>query len=331
MPVLSRRTSILAPVSRITWSAAALLIATSCKPDAPTQTPTPVTEPVSTQEPDPLRDLDADIAETMDLLEVPGLAIAIIKDDQVVLAKGYGIREHGKDDRVDADTVFAIASNTKAFVATTVGLLAADGQLDWDDRVTEHLPELKLWDEYTTSHIRVRDLLSHRSGLSTWAGDLAWIGSKIQTDEIVARLQFVPAEHDFRERYGYTNLMYVLAGQVIEAKTGRPWHAVVKERLLDPLGMKRTVVTVDALPQMENVATPHMGRGEKRTVIPYLDVDNAGAAGALNSSVADMAQWLRMQLGDGTLGEQSIVPETVIAATREPHTIVPHKGPAQPP
>ncbi len=325
--------------SNVRWLGLALgCLAAGCRPESTTTAPTPTSVAPSERNAektgvpaDPLKLVEGDIEVMMNAFDVPGLAIAIVRGDEVVFARGYGVREAGKRDPVDPDTVFAVASNTKAFVATTLGLLVTDGQLDWDDRVVAHLPDLKLWDEYTTSRLRVRDLLCHRSGLDTWAGDLSWIGSRIDTDQLVARLRHVPAAHDFRERYGYTNLMYVLAGEVIEAKTGKPWHEVVRDRLLQPLGMTRTVASVDDLPSLGNVAAPHMGRHDARRVIPYLNVDNAGPAGALNSSVADMARWIRMQLGHGELDGRRIVPDAVIEVTRQPHTLVPQARPPEPP
>lgn len=279
----------------------------------------------------PLDGLDADIDAIMAAHDVPGLAIAIVHGDKVVLSKGYGVRERGKPDTINGDTVFAIASNTKAFVATAVGMLVAEGAVKWDDRVQTHLPELVLWDDYTTEHMRVRDLLCHRSGLSTWAGDLAWIGSKLDTATLMQRLRHVPPAHDFREAYGYTNLMFMVAGEVIASASGQTWDAFVQTRLLDPLGMKRTSTTVRGLAKQDNVATAHAAIPDGQAKVPYLDVDAVGAAAALNSSVNDMSQWVRMQLAQGTLDGTQVVPKDAIAESRVQHTPirrrVPRHGP----
>lgn len=271
----------------------------------------------------PLDDIDARVERAMAAFDVPGLSLAIVIDGEVVLARGYGVRERGEPERVDEHTVFAIASNTKAFVATALGLLAAEGALDWDDRVIDRLPSFRTWDEHTTHELRVRDLVSHRSGLDTWAGDLAWIGSQIDTTTLLARLPAVEAGAGLRERYGYTNLMFVVAGEVIRSVAGQPWDHVVQKRLLEPLGMERTTTSVKQLAGQDNVATPHMPRGDTLMAVPYLDVDAAGAAGALNSSAADMTRWLRVQLADGSLDGQSIVPSEVVRALRVPHTPIP--------
>jgi CubicO group peptidase (beta-lactamase class C family) len=256
----------------------------------------------------------------MRTFDVPGLSMAIVHEGRVVLARGYGVREQGKPDPVDEHTVFAIASNTKAFVTTALGLLVAEGKLDWDDRVVDRLPGFRTWDEFTTHDLRIRDLVCHRSGLATWAGDLAWIGSKIDTPELMASLPKVPASSPLRARYGYTNLMFVVAGEVIRAVTGSPWETVVRERLLAPLEMKRTTVSVTELADQQNVAAPHMWQGKQQIVVPYLNVDVASAAGSLNSSAADMARWVQLQLGNGRLDDRQIVPAEVVAALRVPHT-----------
>jgi CubicO group peptidase (beta-lactamase class C family) len=289
---------------------------------APPSQPAPCPEQVSSTR-EPLRDLDARVQKVMEALRVPGIAVAVVKDGEVVLAKGYGVRERGKDAAVDADTVFAIASNTKAFIGTALALLAHEKKLDLDDRVKDRLPWFKTWDPQTTKEMRVRDLVSHRSGLDTWAGDLVWIGSKVDTRTLLSRLPSLPAKSGLRGAYGYSNIMFVVAGEVIAAVTGKPWDAVVTQRLLAPIGMNRTSTSLAALAQQDNVATPHAKHGDADVVDRYLSVDNAGAAGALNSSVADMSRWLLVQLGDGSIDGKQIVPPEVVRATRVPHTPVP--------
>jgi CubicO group peptidase (beta-lactamase class C family) len=272
---------------------------------------------------DALADVDARVQSIMERLDVPGLSVAVVKDGKVVLAQGYGVRERGKPGAIDEHTTFAIASNTKAFLATIVAQLVHEKKLDWDDPALKHLPKLKLWDEHATKDIRVRDLLSHRSGLDTWAGDTAWIGSKIDTAGMMAALQHVTPGAGLRSRYGYTNLMFMVAGEVIRAVTGKSWEQEVRERILEPAGMKRTTTSVSQLPKQDNVAAPHMPNPkneEELIVIPYLNVDAAGASAALNSSAADMAQWLKLQLGNGTLDGAQLFDPKVVEALHQPHT-----------
>lgn len=271
---------------------------------------------------DPLADIDARVERLMTELEVPGLSVAVVHDGEIVLARGYGLREQGKPDPVDEHTVFAIASNTKAFLATLVGMLVDEGELGWDDRVVDHLPKFRAWDEYTTREIRVEDLLAHRSGLATWAGDVAWLGSKIDTAGMMAALEHVEASWGLRRRYGYSNLMFMVAGEVIRAITGQGWDAMLRARILDPLEMTRTSTSVEGLAGQENVATPHIPDpdGEGMTTIPYLNVDAAGASAALNSSAADMARWLQLQLANGQYEGKQLVPAKVIETLRVPQT-----------
>jgi CubicO group peptidase (beta-lactamase class C family) len=294
----------------------------SAAPTAPAAAPCVEPQPAAEAR-EPLADLDARVQQVMDAFSVPGVAIAIVKDGKVVLAKGYGVRERGKPDAVDADTVFAIASNTKAFIGTVLALLDHEKALDLDDRVKDRLPWFQTWDALTTKEMRVRDLVTHRSGLDTWAGDLVWIGSKIETRTLLSRLPSLPAKSGLRGSYGYSNIMFVVAGEVIAAVTGKSWDAVVSERLLQPIGMKRTTTSVAALAEQDNVATPHSKVGESDVIDQYLSVDNAGAAGALNSSASDMARWVLVQLGEGTIDGKTIVPVEVVRATRVAHTPVP--------
>jgi len=299
-------------------------------PPPPTQPPPTISVSPTVDPNNPLVGLDADIDAIMAAQNVPGLAIAVVYRDEVVLARGYGVRDRGHKDPVDADTVFAIASNTKAFVATAIAVLVDEGKLGWDDRVIDHLPDLVLWDDYATKHMRIRDLLCHRSGLATWAGDVAWIGAKLDTAALLDKLKHVPASYDLRERYGYTNLMFVVAGEVVRAKTGQSWDAFVQARLLDPLGMARTSTTTVGLADQPNVATAHAATDDGEAKVPYLNVDAAGAAAALNSSVNDMAKWLRLQLDNGQFSGRRIIPEAAVTPLRVAHTPV-RRGPAKAP
>jgi CubicO group peptidase (beta-lactamase class C family) len=262
---------------------------------------------------------DALARRARETFRVPGLAVSVVVGDEVVLARGYGERERGVGPSVDAQTSFAIASNTKAFTATAVGLLVDDGVLGWDDRVTQHIPELELWDPYVTRELRIRDLLSHRVGTATWAGDLMWLSSNYDTTTVIERLRHLPAQSGMRERYGYSNLMFMLAGEVIRRKTGKPWDVLVRTRILDPLGMHEVATRVGQLEGRENVAKAHIEQDGTWSTTPYLNLETVGAAASLHANVTDLAQWVRVQLHDGELGGQRVVPEAVIRETRQPH------------
>jgi CubicO group peptidase (beta-lactamase class C family) len=200
---------------------------------------------------------------------------------------------------VDEHTLFAIASNTKAFTAAALAVLVDEGKLGWDDRVRDYLPWFELYDPYVTGELRIRDLLSHRSGLGTFSGDLLWYGTNYDAEEVVRRSRYVPQANPFRAGYGYSNLMFIAAGEVVEAVGGQSWSGFIRDRFLDPLGMDRTVMSTDSLVGRDNVATPHgLWEGEL-TSFPWYNWDAMAAAGGIISSVAEMAEWLKLQLDDG--------------------------------
>ncbi len=256
--------------------------------------------PAAAQQPDLAR-LDRAIAAARDAWGVPGLAVAIVKDGQTVLAKGYGVREMGSTDAVDEHTLFAIASNSKAFTSAALAMLVDEGRLAWDDRVQQHLPWFALYDPYVSENMRIRDLLSHRSGLGTYSGDLLWYGTDYSAEEVVRRARFLEPAAPFRASYGYSNLMFIAAGEVVRAVSGRPWQLFVRERILAPLAMERTVTSTDSLSVRDNVATPHARWEGRLQPFPWQNWDAMAAAGGIISSVSEMAEWLELQLDSGVV------------------------------
>jgi CubicO group peptidase (beta-lactamase class C family) len=240
---------------------------------------------------------------------VPGFAIAIVKDDKVVFAKGYGVRELGKPEKVDPDTLFAIASNSKAFTATAIGILVDEGKLKLDDPVTKYLPWFQMPDAYVTREMTVRDLLSHRSGFETFSGDLLWYESSNTREEIIRRIRLLKPVYGFRSTYGYQNLMFLTAGEVVKAASGQSWDEFIKTHFFGPLHMTHSVTSIRDLPKGGDVATPHNEVDGKMRVIRYGNVDSSGGAAAINSCVGDMAQWLRMHLAAGKYEGQQIISE----------------------
>ncbi|WP_420316333.1 serine hydrolase [Ekhidna sp.] len=238
---------------------------------------------------------------------VPGMAVAIVKDGEVVLSKGYGVKEIGENDKVDDNTLFAIASNSKAFVASCMAKLVEEGKLDWKDKVREYLPYFTLYgDEYVSSMVTVEDLLCHRVGLGTFSGDVIWYKSEKTPEEIIKNAAFVPEAFEFRDGYGYTNLMFIAAGEVIRTVTGEPWEAYVKKNFMNPLSMDNTVISVNDLP--ENTATPHKPTLENGTVpINWASWDAPSAAGGIISSSTDMAKWMMMNLNGGEWDGQQYI------------------------
>ncbi|MBA3255394.1 MAG: serine hydrolase [Pyrinomonadaceae bacterium] len=253
--------------------------------------------------------------------KVPGFAIAIVKNDRVVFAKGYGVVELGKTPAVDENTLFAIASNSKAFTAAALAILVDEGKVKWDDKVTKYLPSFELYDPYVTRELTIRDLLSHRSGLATFGGDLLWYESEYSRDEILRRVRFLKPTSSFRSRFGYQNILFLAAGEVVARVSGKSWDEFVKERFFAPLTMKRTVTSHADLLTSSNVAMPHNEVEGKNRVIRYGKVDSIGSAEAIKSSVADMAQWLRLQLGRGTYEGRKLFSATASREMWTPHTV----------
>ncbi len=202
-------------------------------------------------------ELDAYIEAARVEWQVPGLSVAVVRDDQILLSKGYGVRRVGAAEPVDQHTLFAIASNSKAFTAAALAILVDEGKLKWDDRVTKHLPWFRLKDDVATREMRINDLLSHRGGLGTFSGDLLWWGTDYSPKEILQRAAELEPASSFRSSYGYSNLMFLAAGEVIAAASGQSWQEFVRDRILRPLEMNRTTTSVRDLVTLENFATPH--------------------------------------------------------------------------
>lgn len=238
---------------------------------------------------------------------VPGLSVALVKDGEVIFNKSYGTLSVDGKTAVDENSLFAIASNTKAFISTALAVLVDEGKIDWDDQVTDYLPDFKMYDPYVTAEITIRDLLCHRAGLGTFSGDVIWYKSEKPASEIIKQIRHVPQAYSFRSGYGYSNLMFITAGEVISAVTGKSWDMYVKETFFEPLGMSRTVTSTSALEKMKNVATPHKSVDGINTPIKWVNWDNMGAAGGIISSTADMAKWINFNLNRGIIGEDTIL------------------------
>lgn len=256
-----------------------------------------------------VREIDAVVEKARVAWGIPGMSVAVVKDGKVLLSKGYGAREMGKPDPVDENTLFAIASNSKAFTTAMLAMLVDEKKLAWDDRASQHLPEFQMPDAYATREITVRDLVSHRSGLGTFSGDLLWYQTAYSEDEILRRVRFLKPANGFRAAYGYQNLMFIAAGRVLEKISGKSWAQNVQERILDPLGMSHTRTSVAQFRPGDNVAAPHNTLDGKLRVVGYDNVDNAAAAAALNSCAADLSRWLLLQLGRGALDGKRIFSE----------------------
>jgi len=268
----------------------------------------------------PLNGFDDYVNKALREWEVPGLAIAIVKDDRIVLAKGYGIRKLGDPAPVNERTLFAIGSSSKAFTAASVAMLVDEGKLKWDDPVTMYLPGLELYDPYVTRELTVRDLLSHRSGLER--GDFLWYGSEYDRDEILRRTRYLKPTWSLRSTFGYQNLMFLAAGQLVARVNGKSWDEVIRQRIFMPLGMTASSTSIKDLKNSDNVASPHAKVEDKVEVIPWRNIDNIAPAGSINSSVVDMAQWVRLQLGQGEYQKQRILSSGAAKEMQTSQTVI---------
>ena len=272
----------------------------------------------------PLQGFDEYVNKALKDWDVPGVAIAVIKDDKIVFAKGYGLREIGKPDKVDERTIFAIGSSTKAFTAASIAMLVDEGKIKWDDPATKYLPGFQLYDANVTREMTVRDLLTHRIGLER--GDALWYATDMSREEILRRIRFLKPSSSMRSKFGYQNIMFLAAGQIVPQVTGKTWDDFLRERIFTPLGMTATSTSISGLKNSNDVAAPHSKFDDKVTAIPYRMIDNIGPAGSINSNVVDMAQWVRLQLNSGKFGDKQLISSANVNVMHSPQTIIPLEG-----
>ncbi|AHG93230.1 beta-lactamase (plasmid) [Gemmatirosa kalamazoonensis] len=281
--------------------------------------------------PAPLAGFDAYVEHAVRDWGIAGVSVAVVKDDSVVYARGFGVRMAGKPDRVDENTVFAIGSNTKLFTAVAAGMLVDDGRMRWDDPATKFLPGFQLYDPWVTREITVRDLLSHRSGLGR-RGDMIAYGAPRSRAEVLRRVRYLTPNSSFRSEFGYQNLMVLAAGEAAAAAADISWDRLVQDRILRPLGMRSSYTSLGELAGVANVATPHFSDGVHLTPRPYRDIDNIAPAGSITSSAADMARWLRFLLANGRAnrrpGTRRLLDSATLREIESPQTITP--GPDDP-
>ena len=269
---------------------------------------------------EPYPGFDAYVGAAMKTWKVPGAAIAIVRNDSMIFAKGYGIREVGKPERVTERTMFAIGSASKAFTAAGVAILVDEKKVRWDAPAAAYLPGFQLYDPYATRELTVRDILSHRSGLAR--GDMLWYGSELDRDEILRRTRFLQPTWSFRAQFGYQNLMYLAAGQVIARVSDMRWDDFIDQRIFEPLGMTSSTTSISALAGMPDVAKPHAEIDDTVRAIPWRNIDNIAPAGSINSHVIDMAQWVRLQLGKGKFSGKQLIDDELVEEMHTPHTVV---------
>ena len=251
--------------------------------------------------------------------DVPSVAIGVVKDGALVFSGSYGLLEKGKKGAPNENTLYATASNSKAFTSAIIGMLVQEGKLDWNDKVKQYLPYFELYDLWVSNEVTVRDLLSHRVGLGTFSGDVIWYKSDLTAEEIIKRVKHLPKAYDFRAGYGYSNLMYITAGELIKTITGKSWGQNVKERILDPLGMDRTITSIKDLEKTGNFATPHARESAENIPIVWEDWETVGATGGIISSVKDMSKWMIFNLNHGIHGKDTLLTKQTRNMVWQPH------------
>lgn len=235
--------------------------------------------------------------------KIPALSIGVVQGGEIIYQHGYGTCKAGETKRVNTTSLYGIASLTKAFTTMAMAMLVEEGKVSWDDPVVKYLPDWKLNDPVVTQKMTIVDLLSHRSGLKTFDGDLLWYGTNLSREEIVSRIHMRPLEFEFRNGFGYQNIMYITAGELIEKVSGKSWEKFVDERILTPLGMNKTTTSISGYKPDANVAYPHL-KGKPQNLINY---DNSGATAAMNSNVVDMQKWMLFLLNGGMHHDESLI------------------------
>ncbi|MFD2721804.1 serine hydrolase [Hymenobacter monticola] len=311
-------TSFFIPLGRLTAVLGLVLAITLNPPTTCAQVALPVTTPLD------VAAVDAVVARALKDLNVPGIAVAVVKDGQVVLAKGYGVSSLATKAPMNANTLFGIASNSKAFTAAALGLLVDEGKLRWDDKVTDYIPEFRMYDPYVTAEFTVRDLLCHRSGLGLGAGDLMMFpdSSDFTVKDVIHNLRYFKPVSSFRSKFDYDNNLYVVAGEVVKRISGQSWAEFVEARLLKPLGMKRSAAGFARLANPTNVSEGYARVNNQTEVVARYVNPLTGPAGGIYSSVTDLSQWALMLLG----GSGAPAPLLKPATQRElwtPQTVAP--------
>jgi CubicO group peptidase (beta-lactamase class C family) len=272
-------------------------------------------------------EIDSLVEKTMRTFDVPGIAVAIVKDDNVIHSKGYGVRSLNTKQKVDSNTLFGIASNSKAFTTAALGILIDEKKLSWDDKVIDYIPEFRLYSPYVTEEFTIRDLLTHRSGLGLGAGDLMiWPGSNDFTlKDIIHNLRYLKPVSGFRTKYDYDNLMYIVAGEIVARVSGISWEEFIETRIMQPLNMKGSAAAYSRLKNKTNVIDPHVPIDGKIQVIEREFSEVGDAAGGIYSNLTDLCKWIIMQMNNGKYGEgfrNQLFSEEVHETMWSPQTII---------
>ena len=251
--------------------------------------------------------------------EVPGLALAVVKDGKVIFKKGYGVRELGKPDAVNTETLFACASTTKAMTATCMGILVDEGKVKWDDLVITYLPEYQLYDPFVTRELKIRDLFIHNSGVGN--ADFVWTIMDISAEEILKKMRQVKPSYSMRSGFIYQNIFYIAAGEVIKKISGKPWEVFIQERIFTPLAMTRTVPMRRYIKD-DNLTRPHFKVEKVIQPIGYTKDDAVGPAGSVWASIDDMSKWVVCMLDSSKYSGGRLLKKETWTEMFKPQTLV---------
>lgn len=277
---------------------------------------------------DVLAELEAYANEQINAQKVPGMAYAIVKDDQVIYAKGFGVKKYGASDPVDENTVFEIGSNSKAFGTAVAGMLVEEGAMNWTDKVTDDLSDFKMHESWVTKEFQIEDLMCHRSGMPGYSLDNMW-SFGYPVEDVMNALRYVEPVTSFRTSYAYQNVLYIWLGKLIETKTGSPWSTVVRDRIFTPLGMTQTAAGQTDTSMWSNIALGHL-KLKDGTPWPHPSgwrydqwlMSSVGPAGDIRSNVLDMAKWIRLHLGNGTFGGNTLLKADTMRYIHSPRTLI---------
>jgi CubicO group peptidase (beta-lactamase class C family) len=269
--------------------------------------------------------IDAIVKDALQSWHVPGVAVAIVRNDEVIYLKGFGVKEIGKDNPVTPDTIFPLASCTKAFTTTAMAMLVDEGKMSWDDPVRKHVEFFHLSDPSADALVTLRDLVSHRTGVGSH--ELLWYRSPWSQEEIIRRIGKVKLDYPFRSTFHYQTTMFTTAGWAVGTASKSTWADFVQKRILDTLEMKNTNFTATMALKAPDHASPHRRNSEgKIEAIPWYLIDKPEPAGCINSCARDLAQWVRFQLSDGTLKGKRLVSPKNLEETHTPQTIIRLEG-----
>ncbi len=267
-----------------------------------------------------VKEFDAYIEKSRILFQIPGISVAVVKDGKVLLSKGYGVRELGKPEPVNGQTLFACASTTKAMTATCMAMLVDEGKVKWDDPVLKYLPDFQLYDPYVTRELKIRDLFTHNSGVGN--ADFFWSTMRISSDEILSQMKLVKPSYSLRSDFIYQNIFYQFAGKVIEKVSGMPWEVFIQKRIFDPLKMTRTYPMLKLVNDV-NQSSPHHFVNNKITIIQRTSADVIGPAGSVWSCADDMGKWAMCMLDSSKYAGGRLVKAATWNELFKPQVIVP--------